>query len=191
MGKRTQETLSFIYWDTVGSGANPIAPFQLVCLADSSEVSAAASAGVRDAVEGRVIVPAPTGTVLGVTMNTRRILGVTLGSAWNGDEVTVVTDGVAEVMVNAAVACGALVFAVARATRTNKQTPFTNLFDGLLPVDPKLTVTYQLALGDDPSPTWSSTGGNALVYPVGMAMRAATAQYDVIPVLLGTAPFVG
>ncbi len=192
MGKRTEQTRSFVFWDTVGSGANPIAPFQCVSLADASEVSAAAAAGVREAVAGRLVVPTPVGTKLGVTMATRRIVGVTAGGAWNGDEVLVQSGGVAEVMVNAAVAVDAVLSAVARATRTTAQTPLTNLEEMLLPFDPRAALTYQLCLADDPAPVFNSGASlNEFWYPLGVAMAAATAQYDVIPVELMLGPLVG
>lgn len=191
MGARTWQTQSFIYWDTVGSGVNPIAPFQIVSLADSSEVAAALAAGVRDAVIGRLVVPTPVGTVLGATVATRRVVGVTKNACYNGEELLVQSDGVAEVMVNAAVACDAMLHAVARATRTSAQTPFTSLEELLLPVDPRLTLTYQLCMADDAALTLSSSGSNAFFYPLGFALAAATAQYDVIPVQLQLGALVG
>lgn len=187
----TQKTMSFIWWDTVGAGANPVAPYQIVSLADSTEVAAAVTAGYADARVGNTVIVAPTGTVLGQTINNRRIIGVTKNAAKNGDEVLVVVEGIAEVMMNAAVAADALLFGVARATRTTAQTPLTSLPELLLPVDPSFTLTYQFMLADDPTLTYSSGGANVIHYPLGYAMQAATAQYDVIPVHLKTQGVVG
>lgn len=191
-GKRTEETKGYIFWDTVGAGANPIAPFQCVSLADQTEVDAAIAAGVRgDAKVGRVVVPCPTGTVLGATVNTRRIVGVTCNAAFSGEEVLVQDSGIAEVMVNAAVAADALLFAVARATRTSLQTPLTSLEEMLLPHDPRFTLTYQLCMADDPALTLSAGGSNAFFWPLGHALVAAAAQYEVIPVQLQLGVLVG
>lgn len=180
----TGRSESYVFWDTVGSGVNPVAPYQIVSLADSSEVAAALAAGCRDAKLGRLVVVSPTGTVLGATVNTRRIVGVTKGAAWSGDEVMVQCSGIAEVMVNAAVAIDALLFGVARATRTSAQTPITNLPQANLPVDPKAVITYQLMMADDAALTFNTTGSNVPFWPLGHALEAATAQYDVIPVEL-------
>jgi hypothetical protein len=190
-GKRTEQTRSYVYWDTVGSGANPIAPFQIVSLADASEVTAAQAAGVRDAVQGRLVVATPVGSLLGSTIATRRIVGVTTSGCFSGDEVMVQFGGIADVMVNAAVACDAMVHAVARTTRTTAQTPFTSLGELMLPFDPRATLTYQLCMADDPALTFSSSGANVTFYPLGVACAAATAQYDIIPVELMLFPQVG
>lgn len=181
----THHTRSAIFFDIVGNGANPIAPFQCVSYATQAEIDTAVSAGYftrADAKYGRVVIPTPVGTVLSVTMATRRIVGVTLNAALSGDEVLVQIGGIAQVMCNAVVAAGAVVHAVARATRTTLQTPLTNLPEAKVPFDPRATLTYQFCMIDDPTPTYSSSAANVWLYPLGEALMAATAQYDVIPV---------
>lgn len=191
-GRNTQHTQGFVYWDSVGGGVNPISAFQCVSLATAAECATAAAAGVRDAVAGRLVIPTPVAALLGATIASRPIVGVTLNSAFNGDEVSVVTDGVAEVMVNAAVTCDTMLHCVVNATRTSLQTPFVNLSEALIPFDPRASLTYQLAMADDPALTFSSGAtANVLFYPLGLAMATATAQYDVIPVRLRTAPLAG
>lgn len=191
-GRRTEQTKGFVYYDNIGAGAYPIAPFQCVCLATAAEVTAAIAAGVNRAALGQLVVPAPTGTILGITMASRRIIGVTANAAFSGDEVLVVTEGIAEVMCNAAVACDAMVFSVAPVQRSTLQAPLTSTPELLLPFDPRATLSYNLAMVDDPAlvPTTGS-GTNAIFYPVGVAMAAATAQYDIIPVELMRGPLYG
>lgn len=189
--RRTQQTLGFVYYDAPGSGANPIAPFQLVALATAAEVTAAISAGVARAAIGSLVVPMTVGTVLSGTMCTRRCVGVTLNGAFSGDEVLVVTDGIADTMCNAAVTVDAMVSGAATTTRTTLQTPFTSMSELLLPFDPRASLTYNLALAGTPSLTYSSSGANVVYYPVGYAMGTASAQYDVIPVKLELGPLTG
>lgn len=188
---RTQQTEGFVYWDSNGSGANPVAPYQCMSLANAGEVAAALAAGVRDAIAGRLVVPTPTGVSLGQTISARRIVGVSKNACFSGDEVLVQTGGVAEVMMNAAVAIDSMLFACAQATRTTAQTPLVNLPDMLLPADPRMTLTYQLAMADDPALTFDSTAANVLFYPLGFAMAVATNQYDVIPVQLQLGALAG
>lgn len=191
-GRRTEQTKGFVYWDSVNNGVNPIAPYQCVCLATAAEVTAAIAAGVQRAALGQLVVPAPTATILGITMASRRIIGVTANAAFSGDEVLVVTEGIAEVMCNAPVACDAMVFSVAPAQRTTSQTPLSSVPELLLPFEPRATLTYNLAMVDDPAlvPT-TGAGTNVIFYPVGMALAAATAQYDIIPVELMRGPLYG
>jgi hypothetical protein len=185
---QSHEVRSFIYYDVVNSGANPVAPFQIVSLATAAELS---GLGIRDAIAGRVVVVTPVGTVLGQTVANRRIIGVTKNAAFSGDEVLVQTQGVAEVMANAAIALDAQVHAVARATCASNAAPISNVPEMQLPFDPRATLTYQLCLADDPSLTFSSGGSNVMYYPLGYALAAATAQYDVIPVQLMPWPLTG
>jgi hypothetical protein len=191
-GRRTEQTKGFVYWDSPGAGANPIAPFQIVGLATAAEVTAAIAAGVTRAAIGQLVVPMPTAVILGATMSARRVIGVTANAAFSGDELLVITEGIAEVMVNAAVAADAMLFSTALATRTTVQTPLTSLLEMLLPFDPRATLTYNLAMADDPAlvPT-TGAGTNTIFYPIGIAMAPATAQYDVIPVELMRGPLYG
>lgn len=177
----TGRTGSFVFWDATGNG-NPIAAYQCVALADTTEVAAANAAGVRGEF-GDIVVVCPVSSGL----STRRVVGVTLGSAWNGGELTVVLDGSAYVMANAAIAASptGIVHPAAAGTRTTSQTPLTNNFDMLLPSDPKFPVTYNLGLIDDTALPAAGT----LVWPLGWPLEAATAQYDLIAVELATGPF--
>lgn len=172
---------SFVFYDATGNG-NPIAAYQCVSLADSTEVSAANTAGIRGEV-GDIVVPTPVSGGLA----TRRVIGVTVGSSWNGNEVSVCMDGSVHVMANAGVTFTptAIVHPAASGTRTTAQTPFTNNFDMLLPQDPKFPVTYNLSMIDDTA----LPAAGQIVWPLGYALEAATAQYDIIAVHLATAPF--
>lgn len=177
-------SVAFVFWDSTGN-QNAIAPYQCVSLADSTEVAAALAAGVRDAVLGRVVVQTPVSG----SQASRRIIGVTSVAARSGTEVSVTVEGVAEVMVNSAVAFDSRLTVAAASTRTNRQTPLTNLDEMLIAHDPLLTTTYNLALADDTAITVATTGANALYNYLGFALQAATAQYDVIPVQLAAMPF--
>jgi uncharacterized metal-binding protein len=178
-GKRTQQTNSGIFWDATGNG-NAIAGYQCVSLATSAEVTAALAAGVRNAKEGELYVATP----VSAGFATRRVAGVTLHSARNGTDITFVTDGVADVMVNAAVAQDSIVVPAAAATRTNKQTPLTVLEELLIPVDPAFTVTYNLCMADDTAIPLSTDAANVIRFILGYALKAAVNQYEVIPVEL-------
>jgi|GEM_PF-6247640 hypothetical protein len=179
-----QRIESYLYWDASGNG-RALAAYQPVSLADATEVAAAVAAGMHQAVIGRVVVPTPVSGGFA----TRRVTGISTASARNTKEIAVAVEGVAEVMTNAAVAVDARVFAVAAEARSSAQTPFTNLPMINLPVDPSFTVSYNLSLADDPAVTIATSGANTLYNPIGYALEAATAKYDVIAVRLELAPF--
>jgi hypothetical protein len=179
-----QKRQSFVFWDPSGNG-NPLAAFQSVSLATAAEVAAAVAAGFSSARVGATVVPTPITT----GAPTRRVMGISAESAVNGKNVSVVIDGIAEVMVNAAVALDSLLFPAAAATRTTSQTPLTNLPQVILPPAPDVPLTYNLCLADDTAIVAASTGANALYYPIGYALEVAAAQYTVIPVRLHLAPF--
>jgi hypothetical protein len=168
-------THGLIFWDTVGAGANPIAPYQIVSYANQTECDAAKAAGCPGEY-GDIVIVAPV--TAGVA--TRRIAGVSLGATFSGGELTVVVGGVADVMASAAIATdGSNVWlhAALRETRT--------AIEMMINVDPRLTLTYQLCMADDTAVVLTTGAGtNALVYPLGYGLKASTAKYDIIPVEL-------
>lgn len=165
---------SYIFYDSSGS-ANGLARYSPVSLADQTEVDAANAAGIRGNV-GEIVVQTPVSSSLA----TRRIVGIADGSVKNGQQVAVVSLGRAYVMANAAIAFGAIVQAAAAETRTQAQTPFTNNFEMMIPADPTYPPTLNLVLCDDTSRPSSGTD----FYPVGYALKAASAKYQIIPVEL-------
>lgn len=181
-------TYSFIFHDgnTNSVKGNPVAPFTPVSLGNTTNVASAIAAGFRTS-GGGLVVPASVDTN---NIGSSPIIGITTGASnpLTG-EVTVAIAGVAEVWANAAIVAGALLEVVSATTRTNVQTPFTSLEEALIPTDPSVTRTYNICLVDDTTITPATSGANALHYPVGVALKAAAAQYDVIPVLLQTQRF--
>lgn len=178
---------SFYFWDTDGSGVNPIAMYQCVSLAEGAEITAANTAGVPGGY-GDIVVPTPTGSLGGITTATRRIVGVTQASQWSGQLVTVAMAGsISWVQANAALGGSSANFmhCVSKTTRTSAQTPFTNNSEMLLPYDPRGTITYNLAMIDDPAITPATGAGtNVQYFPLGWALDTATAQYDLVAVEL-------
>lgn len=180
-GNFRAQTKSFYYFDIVGSGVNPIAPYQCVSLATTAQVATANAAGCPGGV-GDIVVPTPVTAGLA----TAKVVGVTQNATLSGELVNVVVSGTAFIMANAAITFGpsTLISPAIQATRTSAQTPFTNNFDMLIPVDPRIVFTYQLCMIDDTAITPSSGAANVAGYFVGYALKAATAQYDIIPVEL-------
>lgn len=170
-GAFKNQVQGFAYYDSTGN-RNPIARYSCVSLATAAEVTAANAQGIVGNV-GEIVVQTPVAAGL----PTRRVIGVVDGSARNGAEVLVVTGGVAWVMANAAIALDAVIFPAVQSTRTSAQTPFVDVEDMLLPVDPQFTLTYNLCLVDDTA----LPAANTIHYPLGFALKAAVAQYDIIP----------
>jgi hypothetical protein len=184
-GNYRQHFESFYFYDSVGGGVNPIAAYQPVSLATAAEVATAIATGTIPGGlgVGDIVVPTPITS----SLPTRRVVGVTDASAKNGQSVKVVTGGVAEVMVDGALTYNAgdtFIFPTLRETRTSAQTPFTNNYEMLLPMDPSVALTYQLCLCNLTAITPATTGANAQYFPLGYALKGATAKYDIIPVEL-------
>jgi len=116
----------------------------------------------------------------------------TSSTNFNADAVPVIVAGVAKVQANAAISATAdgLVTAVAASARNSGQTPFTNNFDMLLPVDPRFTLTYNLCMIGGLAITPQTTGANVEYFPLGFLLQEATAQYDIILVDLDGCPRV-
>lgn len=165
---------SFLYHD---AGGNPIAPFTPVSLLTSG-LPAGYSAGQ--------VVGLPT---VSSGRNTSLLIGVTLEWAYSGKQVPVQLTGVVYVIANAAVAVNGLLFVAATGTRTTDQAPFSNLPLIRPPVRPNQSVTLNVALVDDVPITAQSSSANVQYFPLGIALGAASAQYDLIPCLLQTQPF--
>lgn len=172
-GAFKNQVQGFTYWDSTGAG-NPLARYSCVSLASAAEVTAANAAGVVGNV-GEIVVQTPTAAGL----PTRRVVGVADSSVRVGNEVLIVTAGVAWVMANAPIALDAPIFPAANATRTSAQTPFVDDWEMLIPSDPMGPgLTYNVCLVDDTA----LPAANTVHYPLGFALKAAVAQYDIIPV---------
>lgn len=165
---------NFVYHD---SGGNPIAPFTPVSLVLSNP---------------------PTGTAVGQVVglptvssgrNTTLLIGVTLEWAYSGKQVAVQLSGIVPVIANAPVAAGGLLFVAATTTRTSDQAPFSNLSSIRPPFRVGQPVTLNVALVDDVAITAQSSGANVQYFPLGIALTAASAQYDLVDCLLMTQPF--
>jgi hypothetical protein len=170
-----------LYWDPTGN-ANALASFQCVSLATDAELQAALAAGVRFTRPGELVVPTPVNNGFA----TRRVEGITLNSAYNGTSVLVQIAGDAEVMVAGPVAEGAIVVPALAQVRSSIQTPLTSFPEMLIVNNPLMTVSYNLRLIDDTTITPNSNNPNQQLWPVGYALKPATAQYQVIPVRLDT-----
>ena len=176
-----------IFYDNTNSGANAIAAFSPVSLGTPTDVTNAIAAGVTNGVFGSLWVPTPITSNLPTAVN-----GICMESTYSGLAISVCFGGVFPVWANAAVAAGALVFAVSSTSRTSAQTPFTysqdnarvNLQVMKLPNGIQPTLTYDIVLVDDPAITGATSGATVPYYPLGIALAAATAQYDIIPVLI-------
>lgn len=190
-GNFRQHIESFIYWDNVNSGSNLIGKHSAVSLATAAEVATANAAGVPGN-WGDIVVPTPVGTIGGITVATRRIIGIADESQFNGKLINVVVDGVAYVICNAAVAVAdngnVLLHAVAVSQRTDRQTPITDAPELKVPFDPRAALTYNFCLADDPAMTAQSTGSNLQYFPIGYPLEAASAQYNIIAVELANKP---
>lgn len=148
---------------------------------------------VTDTTGASVMTPT-VGTVLGATINSTRIIGVTLDYAENGYQVPVQMSGIVQVWANAAITVGATVYVVSP-TNTTLATQSSSLlvapykFVGGL-IAPKLeydgapSQAVCIACVDDAALTTTSTGVNVVLYPLGVALEAATQQYQLIKVLL-------
>jgi hypothetical protein len=172
--KTTGLVRSFVYYDPNG---NPIAPYTPVALLTS---------GLPAGYSPGEVVGLPT---ISSGRNTVQLLGVTLEWAYNGKQVPVQLDGVAYAIANAAIAVNGIVFAAANAQRTADQAPFANLPMIRPLVRPGQSVTLNCSLVDDVAITAQSSGTNVIYYPLGIALSAASAQYELIQILLMTEPF--
>ncbi len=192
---RHDQIQEFFFWDTDGPGANPIGRYQLVSLATPAEVAAAIASGQvpGNIAFGDVCVRTP----LSGGVAARPVLGVTGASGWSlgqpsADLIPVHVDGVALVQFNAAVvpAAGTILTAVATETRTSQQTPFTNNFDMLIPMDARVAVTYRLCLAGELAIVPASGGANVPYYPLGVLLDTPTAKYDILRVDMTRVPRV-
>jgi len=175
---------SWRYYDVINSGVNPIAPYQCI-----SPLTAAQIASNTGSVEGEACRPAAA-FVSGTSIITDRILGISAGGAKAGQQLTVQRDGVAHVMVGAAVAYGSTLFCGLAEQRTNSQTPLINLFEANLPVEPGVGITYNLSMADDVAISPQSGSANQLQLPIGYAIEGTgTAKYQLVRVEMETAPF--
>ncbi len=168
-----------IWYDNTSANL-AIAPYQIVMYASAAEVATANAAGIRGGVGDIVVVP-----TIAAAINTHKIAGVVIpgGGAFPGGECTIAIAGIAEVMCSAAGAWDrqdAWWFCGLAETRTNLQTPLTDLNEMLLAVDPRVSVTYQLAMATRPAVVPATGAGtNAAYYPLGYALEAPTHKYDV------------
>lgn len=172
--KTTGLVRSFVYYDSNG---NPIAPYTPVALLTS---------GLPSGYSAGEVVGLPT---ISSGRNNVQLIGVTLEWAYNGRQVPVQLSGVAYAIANAAIAVNGIVFAVANAQRTADQAPFANLPMIRPLVRPGQSVTLNCSLVDDVTITPQSGSANLIYYPLGIALSAASAQYDLIQILLMTEPF--
>lgn len=188
-GNFRQHTESFIYWDSLGSGAYLCTKYTPVSLATAAEVATANAAGVKGNV-GDIVVPTPVAARGGITVADRRIVGILQETQFSGKQVSVVVNGVSYVMVNAAIADasvsgGVLIHAVAVEQRTSVQTPFTQFNEIRMAFDPRATLTHNLVLADDPAITPATGAGTNIEYfPLGFALENAANKYEAIPVEL-------
>lgn len=189
-------TQPFFFWDTDGSGANPIGRYQVVSLANPTEIAAIAAAGALPPRVGFGDVVVRTPITAGIA--SRVILGVTDTSGWSlglpsAEPVSVLTDGIAKVQFTAALAAdpGQLLTATLAETRTSSQTPFTNNYDMLIPVDSRFSLTYQLTLAGALTivPT-TGAGTNVEYYPLGFMLDTPGAKYDILRIDMTRCPRV-
>lgn len=172
--KTTGLVRSFVYYD---SGGNPIAPYTPVSLLTSglpTGYSAGEVVGLPTVASGR---------------NTTQLIGVTLEWAYSGKQVPVQLTGVVYCIANAAIAVNGLLFVAATGTRTADQAPFSNLPMIRPLVRPGQSVTLNVALVDDVAITPQSANPNVQYFPLGIALSAASAQYDLVQVFLQTKTF--
>ena len=170
---------SYRYYDTVNSGLNPVPPYQLIMPLTSAQLTSTGG------VEGEAVRAGETGgtDLLG------RILGVSSMGSKSGTQLGVQVDGIAHVMMGAAVARGAWLFMAVAEQQSNTSAPLINLFELNLPVEPGVGITYNLAMADDTAVTPATTGANALYCPIGISLEAGTAKYELIRVKLFNQPF--
>lgn len=172
-GAFKNQVQGFVFYDSTGA-RNPLARYSCVSLATAAEVTAANAQGIIGNI-GEIVVQTPVAAGL----PTRRVIGVADSSVRNGNEVMVVSGGVAWVQAAAAIAFDAPIFPALAETRTSLQTPFIDVEDMLIPTDPMgAGLTYNLCLVDDTA----LPAANTIHYPLGFALKAAVAKYDIIPV---------
>jgi len=172
--KTTGLVRTFLYYDSSG---RPIAPYTPVALLTSglpSGYSVGEVVGLPTITSGR---------------NSVQLLGVTLDWAYSGQQVSVQLDGVTYAIANGAIAVNGMLFAAANSTRTADQAPFANLPMIRPLVRPGQSVTLNVSLVDDVAITPKSTDPNVIYYPLGIALSPASAQYDLVQLLLMTQPF--
>lgn len=179
-----------IFYDNINGGANALCAFSPVSLGTPTDVTNAIAAGVTNAVFGSLFVPTP----LASSLPTAQVFGIAMGSTYSGKSISVCTSGIFPVIADAAIAAGALIFPVDALQRTNLQTPFTNVPRILnqvlkLPNGTTPTLTYDLITVDDPVITGATTLTTVQYFPLGQAMAAATAQYDIIPCKINVSQF--
>lgn len=167
------------YYDTINSGVNPVAPYQIISPLTSAQLTTFSAA------QGEAVRPA----VASGTTVLERVIGISEHGAKHNTQIAVRVDGIAHVMAGAAVAYGSLLQMGLAEQRTNAQSPFIDLYEAALPQDPSFTITYNLSMADDVAISPASGGANALILPVGYALEAATAKYQLVRVELHTAPF--
>lgn len=164
------------YFDNLNSGVNIIAPYQCVQLLDAAEVAATT---------GAIAGTASKAAEVGATAWADRVVGISEHGAKHNTSLSVRNGGIAHVMAGAAITYGKLLSVGVVEQRTNSQTPLINLYEANLPVEPGVGVTYTLAMVDDVAYLDA-----ALVLPVGYALNAAAAKYEIIDVELALNPFV-
>ena len=174
---------SWHYYDVINSGVNLIAPYQCV-----SPLTAAQIAGQAGAKEGESCRPGEAYNN-GVSTINERVIGVSEHGAKHDTTLAVRVEGLAHIMAGAAIAYGSMVFCGLAEQRTNSQAPLINLFEANLPVEPGVGITYNLSMIDDIAPTLSTSGSTTLHLPVGYALEAAGAKYELIRVSLQQAAF--
>lgn len=182
-GEMTQGMTRTFKWYDSGANGYPVAKYTPVSLY------------VSDTTGATVMTPT-VGSVLGATINSTRIIGVTLDYAEDGYQVPVQMSGIVQVWANAAITVGATVYVVSttNSTLTSQSSsllvaPFKyvgGLIAPKLEYDGAPSQAVCIACVDDATITASSTGANTRLYPLGIALEAATQQYQLIKVLLAT-----
>lgn len=169
------------FYDTIGAGAIYYGT-QYNCV---SELNATEAANFPHSIEyspdGAGIKMTNTGNPAGVI---ERVKGIAENSAQSGTQLAYRTGpGVANVMAGAAVARGVWVGCTLNEQKADNVAPMLNLADPRMPIDPRFTVTYSLAMVGAMTPTQSTTGATNLNYlNVGFSEQAAVNKYDIIGV---------
>ena len=179
-----------VYYDNINTN-QPIAAFSPVSLGTATDVTNALAAGVPEAQLGKLFVPTP----VSAGFPTRRIVGITMASTYSGLAISVINKGIFIGIANGAITADSLLFPTGNVTRTNAQTPLTNVPRMLLQVmtlpngsTPTLSYNLGPVAATAITPTTGS-GTNTLYYPLGYALTTTTAQYDLVVVQLECAPF--
>lgn len=168
------EKMGFRFYDSTGAG-NALARYSLVSLASAAQVAAANAAGIPGNV-GEICVQTP----IAAGLPTADVLGVAEFSCLNGQDISVVCGGVFWAQASAAFAENTLLFGALAETRTSAQTPFVDNAEMMIPLDPRFNTTFNLVLVDDTA----LPAANTIHYPLGRALKAAVAKYDIVPVWL-------